>query len=34
MELVFRKPEIQEIFSKGLLPNKTDGNIVNIGFIA
>ncbi len=29
MALVSRKPDIQEIFSKGLLPNKADDKIVN-----
>ena len=34
LELVSRKPEIPATFSKGLLPNKADGNIANTGFIA
>jgi hypothetical protein len=33
MTLVSRKPETQEIFSKGLLPNKVDGNIVNTAWL-
>ncbi len=33
LELVSRKPEIPETFSKGLLPNKAYGNLVNTAWL-